>query len=989
MITLEFAEFVNDPLSRFMFPFPELWEGTALLLTILVALRIILYSIAAKEDDGHFHFRIGSPLLYLLVFMFFGMWGLFFVVLLHFGRLHEWKILKWTDNFAKFIPRKVEDISVFVITVWMLLIFQLLPQSISSSLNKLPTLFDFLPTIAWATLFLLLYIFVNVRKGKSQRLKHDLGLSVLFFLGFVLFVGVDGLYIYLIIVAVSPFFTRAESIEGGDWEGYYVQEEKELRKFSSEQRGSMNVLGNLMASAVSGLSKVTSNSISKLAQTLGEKIGVNRNERNSDFPTIPKDAKVQSSIGILWLLVILGDVIFDWIVLPKPSLLSILIDVALGGLLIWQLSKYSKLNTILISILVLLEIFGYGYLPLFVIYLIFAPMLSFLHLTPQGSLGKSVLVGLVFLLVIFGAPLFNLDMGQAIASSRQSVQEYGISDITNPFVNLKDRIGDTVNEAKKQFKIATLPYYATQVEDDENSKDIGLDLKINPSGSQQFYEGVPGRISAQLEGELTRDLMRECFKDSSLEKCQVKTSCSLDGQGPASTGQDNTFSFTEIGSRKTIICDFVPLSSAKLNIGTEFDFETKARASFYGMDSDTYNTLSGVEGLRDRQIIERYGYNYPVSKRTPGPVELGIGVDNFIVRIPREDKDNPSKSRDYLPTSFGFTLYAKDGKITDINDVTIYVPKGFKLDTSSCNYPFSFEESPDLSKDGEKVYKLFRPVSSYDISEFLTVNCLLYPDAFEETLSPGLPISDTQWLVVSVNTKNVIERSTYVTVKSRSESSDFQTIPSLDVCPKRVNVCSDYPSKSWCDNDPCLLNCVYNYGLLDIGSSCESCPSGAKCSDYINNAYCNLDPCNMGCSWINNECINVGIEDNFGWVSQRTREVHGCDSNDKNRLIVSDFDRELKSPASGTILTGSADSLTIDHGDGYKSTFFQLKSVRRAKGNVMKGETIGFAKRETMFEITKSGVTIDLFGFYKNKQKPIIITSKDPSCMETSEVPQS
>jgi len=993
MITFNPSGFVQDPLTRLMYPFPELWTGGFIILTLLVALRLGLYAISAREDTGHYHFRIGSPLLYLLVWMFFGIVGLFIISLIHFGRLKKWSIFQLGDA----IPRKFEDISTFIITVYFLLIFQLLPKSLYDSLQSLPSLFQFLDPLVWATGLLLLYIFINVRMGRSQSIKKDIGMTAIFFVGFLLFVGIEGLYIYLIAVSIRPFLTKGEG--GKEWDGYYVRGDQELKRYSEKQKGSMNVIGNLMAHAVSGLASVTSDSISKLAKTIGEKIGVSEKKEEKQKENSGKEEKTQAkeeikidvekedngkekkkataSFLFLGVLIIFNDLILDFFFLPSGGLLSILADLILVGVMIYILGSKSKLNWFLTIIVGFLEIFGYGGYPLFFIYLLVASMIPFIHLVTPENRKVALISSVILILVVFGGA--NYGFGETISQVRSNTQQFrpDFSLITNIPQSISERFQNT----KKQLKLATLPYYATQVENDENSKDIGLTLKINPSGSQQFYEGVPGRVSATLKGKLTKDLMKECFTNSTLSKCQVSTYCSLDGQGPADTGKTNAFSFTEIGNQKTIICDFTPLSSTKLKLGAEFEFNTKARVPFYAMKQEDYNSYSGIDSLSDRQIIEKFGYKIPVSKRTPGPVELKIGVDNTIVRIPETDSDAS------LPTNFGFTIFSNDGKITEISDVVIFVPQGFELDKSSCNYPFSFERDVEAEIEGEKVYRLVSVISGYEISDFLTVNCLLYPDSFSESFSAGIPLSGEKWLVVEVNTKNVIERSTSLSVRPRSQSKDFESIPTLDVCPKDVNICGDYPSGQWCSNDPCLLNCVRFVGLFGSYSSCGQCPSDLECGDYGNENYCSLDSCKMGCSWVDEACVGFGVEKNLGWPLKKTKEVLGCDENDKNRLILSDFEKELRAPASGDILTGSETGLTIDHGDGYKTTFFQLDSVRRAKGNVRKNEVIGFASKDTMFEITKSGKTINLFDFYEKKK--IKIKSRDPSCMVKEEVDEA
>ena len=81
---------IFDTLLQFLssFPLPGLWENY-FFLVFLVALRVLLYALMARKEEGHPHLRIGSVFLYLLVLFFFGWAGLLIILVVQQPKLEH------------------------------------------------------------------------------------------------------------------------------------------------------------------------------------------------------------------------------------------------------------------------------------------------------------------------------------------------------------------------------------------------------------------------------------------------------------------------------------------------------------------------------------------------------------------------------------------------------------------------------------------------------------------------------------------------------------------------------------------------------------------------------------------------------------------------------------------------------------------------------------------------------------------------------------
>jgi hypothetical protein len=997
-------DFTNEILN--LFPLPGLWE-TASFLTILVAIRIFIYAVTAKEEPKH-HFYIGSFLLYALVLAFFGEVGLIGVLIVHsisvVFRNRGGRVPVVDDIFDR--AKGFKDVSTFTVAALALMILQyvqyLIPAS-KESLNALPSLVAKLFP-GEILLIILLGGFLFTSSKKNEHFSADLGKIIFWFVTILVLVGVDALLWYIGFLTVRPLFDAAlrgfkqqKQFDGNSPE---LEELEALQDAQDNDHGSMTVLGKYLAASI----RETNRSISNLARTITQKEeegehggtrsksfsifafvkalfkwefmdylnSLGDGEADDDEEETDDDEERETSghtsmlfLGLLLILAYVGDLTLPWMV-------AIIIDVALAIYLYFTLGKVGArtVNKVLVLAALAVNVFYSNLIPTFLIVFF---IIGAFHLGPKGRSSVGT-VAVILVLILVLAPMLNLNLASSVAAAKNnswfsnislfSIQ--GLSNIPGP--------RDIVDYFKREiFDPLTKPYYISEVESSVASENIGVQLNIRPLGSNLFYSGHSGRISADIAGELVKPLMRECFLNKTLPKCQVITSCSLKGYGRSLTSP-RILSFADFaGSKGRIDCDFTPVQSGskEINFEVEFDFETSSYVPFYAIQEERYNSKR-ADGETDLAILSEYGFPVPVSKRTPGPVEVGIGLDEgFLYPVPTI----PKEAR---PLPFGFTIRenTRYGEISEIKDAKLYIPEGFVI--NNCAYPFDFKEE-EQSQEGEKIYSLSRSVTGTQITDFLTVTCWLTPNKGSSEIVSGGGVPTAKWFRVSVNTRNKIKRSTFVNVKAidADDGSTYSSSKARDFCPEDVSKCSEYPDKDFCDVDGCFYNCAYSYAGTN---ECHSCSEYSTCSDYEGGHQCTLDPCQIGCSWQETaeKCEVINMETKFIWPMKTSQKQVTCDEGD-DRIVLFTQTGEIIAPISGTLLTGTESSMTIAN-DPYKITFFQPEIVTRERGNVFRGQVIGKASKDTKFEITLHGERQNLFDFYAKQDPKVTLLSNDPGC---------
>jgi hypothetical protein len=674
------------------------------------------------------------------------------------------------------------------------------------------------------------------------------------------------------------------------------------------------------------------------------------------------------------------------------------------------------------------------------------------------QLFKYAAAAIVIFMIIFGAAAFDLPMGQAMAYAH----EKGYTDIPYQIERGKEVVRnynpvEIVEEWwERNLAIARGDYFIGEVEGVQNKK-LGIFVKSKPLGDKKFYRGLPSRVSATVSGESLNT--RKCREELTPD-CYIYFDCHVEDFGDAQAYPRFMTILDVAGGGTRLDCDFTPLSPGpkKVSLKAYFDFSTKA---YLPVVLVPYQ--SKLERNRDELLAEA-GYSAAdlfITKYTPGPVEIGIGfeekqplgVGRLEVAAPKTmptggavaDMDTDTAGTEMIETRvvepgfgittdtgtpFGFNLRNlwKQGKILSIQNISIILPDNMEL--FKCQPEFNTKPKL-LPETNEVEYNLLKPIVTGGIEKFMTFDCWVKErEGSERPLLDGP--TTTYFVKLTANYRYQVEDREIARVEEFTKGgkvvADLSQLSAYDYCSEEVknNEC-EYPSKNYCDADPCLQRCYWKpsdrgFGigaviggalggigslptavfsgpvgptagagagaaaggtaqyLLFGGAECEKCPDSIECKDYEQNENaCNLDPCGLGCEWHKDGYCYKMTESDFAaklLFPVKSRRISKCLTDKSVQISVENQDVIA---IEGGKLELKDDKIVIKHAYGYESTYKGVKAVRRL-GNIAKKGLIGFGKESFEFSLKKNGQPIDLFKLYKNQVPPIILRSVDPSC---------
>jgi len=682
------------------------------------------------------------------------------------------------------------------------------------------------------------------------------------------------------------------------------------------------------------------------------------------------------------------------------------------------------------------------------------------------QLFKYAAAAIVIFMIIFGVAAFDLPVGQAMAYAH----EKGYTDIPYQVEKAKEVVRnynpvEIVEEWwERNLAIARGDYFIGEVEGSQNKK-LGIFVKSKPLGDKKFYRGLPARVSATISGESLNT--KEC-REKLTPDCYIYFDCNVEDFGDAQAYPRFMTILDIAGGGTRLDCDFTPLSPGpkKVSLKAYFDFSTKA---YLPVVLVPYQ--SKLE--RDREeLLAEAGYSAAdlfVTKYTPGPVEIGIGFEEkqplgvgrlevaapstmptggAAVDLAAAETGTPttemSETKIIEPgfgitsdmgTPFGFNIRNlwKQGKILSIQNISIILPDNMEL--FKCQPEFTTK--PKILKETNEVeYNLLKPIVTEGIEKFMTFDCWVKErEGSERPLLDGP--TTTYFVKLTATYRYQVEDTEIARVEEFTKGgkvvADLTQLSAYDYCSEEVkeNEC-EYPSKNYCDIDPCLQKCYWEPAdrgstagsiiggtlgglgsiptaifsgpigptvgagvgaaaggaaqyLLFGGASCEKCPDDVECKDYEQNENaCNLDPCELGCEWHKDGYCYKATEADYAakfLFPVKSHRVSKCLA-DKS-VQISTENQEVVAIEGGKLELKDV-KIVIKHAYGYESTYKGLKAVRRL-GNIAKNGLIGFAKADFEFSLKKNGQPVDLFELYKNQVPEINLRSVDPSCTGKNE----
>ncbi|MBD3259697.1 hypothetical protein GF371_03645 [Candidatus Woesearchaeota archaeon] len=656
---------------------------------------------------------------------------------------------------------------------------------------------------------------------------------------------------------------------------------------------------------------------------------------------------------------------------------------------------------------------------------------------------KYALAGVVIVMIVLGFAVFDLPAGKAVVWA----QDKGLTDVPYQMERAKETLRlynpiEIVDEWwERNLAIARGDYFVGEVESVQNKK-LGIFVKKKPLGDKKFYRGVSARVSATVTGESLNT--RKC-RENLTSDCFVFFDCQVEDFGSANAYPRYLTMLDLAGGGARLDCDFTPLTSGpkKVIFKAYFDFQTKA---YLPVVLVPYQ--SKIE--KDREVLlAETGYSpldLSVAKYTPGPVELGLGfeeqqplgVGRLEIAAPAgmpitgsAVEDIPQDTQVVQPgfgistdygTPFGFNLRNlwRQGKIIAIQNISVILPDNMEL--FKCDPAFT-SKPKFLPNTKEVEYNLLKPITTEEIETFRTFDCWVRQrEGSERPLLTGS--TTTYFAKIVANYRYQVEDAAIARVEEFTKRgkvvADVNQLSAYDYCSEEVkqNKC-EYPSKNFCDTDPCLQNCFWEPAdrgfvtggviggalgaplapitlgtsmvagaglgagaqyLLFGGAGCEECEEDMDCSDYEQNEHeCSLDPCGIGCEWHkDNYCYRMTETDFASKLLFPVKSHYVSKCLEEEKIKINAENQEIVSVESGKLELKDG-KIIIRHPYGYESTYEGLRAVRRI-GNAAKNSIIGFATKDFEFGLKKDGKPIDLFKLYKDQVPSTVLRSTDPSC---------
>lgn len=314
----------------------------------------------------------------------------------------------------------------------------------------------------------------------------------------------------------------------------------------------------------------------------------------------------------------------------------------------------------------------------------------------------------------------------------------------------------------------TQPDYYTASVDSNAEKELGVKIKKVQSTGESFYigEDVSAFMTVQATSIADDITMRFfCIADKG-KKTEIKESERI-------SVYPETIKIFDSGVEDvdcTIGGDLLPKGTHTITMGANFDFKTESYRKIYFADYDKYKNFA----REDMDFLEEHGITEPDTETiyTSGPIELGIGVRDSLIKIDRMSTDQYQKE-----LNFGVSMKKAwpTGEIKKIKDVFLVLPAGFTIEDNSCSGGMKFEVgtcsqfSKDITckDDISIVYKLSEEQRGFDSETSIRCKVVLPADNYDSLLGER-PVT-TMYFKALINYEYEVDKTVTVTIKKEEE----------------------------------------------------------------------------------------------------------------------------------------------------------------------------------------------------------------------------
>jgi hypothetical protein len=285
---------------------------------------------------------------------------------------------------------------------------------------------------------------------------------------------------------------------------------------------------------------------------------------------------------------------------------------------------------------------------------------------------------------------------------------------------------------ERQMEYATGGYYVGKEEKTEEKLGVFLE-DLNPSNPD-----IKENKSVEIWGTLK-------IRSITNKPIEITIGCTSSNE----TGTNSVRVFEVYGNDEfdidCVFKDGFEKGSHNVEFFATYSFGTSAYLKTYFINDERKKTMkrSGID------IFDEFGIKdkSPISIHTSGPVKIGISTPKQPIGIDQEGTIKPK---------IGFTIENTwEGKIKNITNINIQIPKGMELDSETCDYSFSHQETNGLVN----IYEINEKIEK--IEKYRTFNCRT-KISDESVILGAFPLSTREILISAeyiFETKKEIEIS--------------------------------------------------------------------------------------------------------------------------------------------------------------------------------------------------------------------------------------
>jgi len=357
---------------------------------------------------------------------------------------------------------------------------------------------------------------------------------------------------------------------------------------------------------------------------------------------------------------------------------------------------------ILVPLLLIIDFYGYGllntsqnlilkFIPIFLIFVIF-----YCYYKTESTFALGAFIILVIVFLIFSVNAYGYGTGDL---QYESLEGAAYTEFLNKFYSNIRNIGAGIREnIELRLENATGGFYRSKVENNQYEP-LGVYFSDVKASQPRFYTDEAVTLWATISSKTLSDpviVNFTCFrwesgKLGSLERKQATDNTKIVPNNPF-----RIYSLEDTD----VECTFNQATDDRLKAGTnlitlsaDYNFETSAYQKAYFMDRERQRSMikENLEPLKEFGITDKT----PATVYTNGPV--GIAVDIQPLISVSDDKVSAPvlgvllKNRNMITNRAGLPLGEWEGKIKNIKELVVVLPKGVTIEKPEECKPLPFK----------------------------------------------------------------------------------------------------------------------------------------------------------------------------------------------------------------------------------------------------------------------------------------------------------